>query len=92
MWEEAQVGGDGLFQEILNGVLAVRGRGGQWDSLCCSLRLGHIPAGSTDAVAYSINGTRDAMTAALHIALGDRYGSMAPLVFAEHAERAFCHF
>jgi hypothetical protein len=36
------------------------------------LRLGHIPAGSTDAVAYSLNGTRAQETAALHIALGDR--------------------
>ena len=29
-------------------------------------------AGSTDAVAYSLNGCRDQATAALHIALGDR--------------------
>ena len=33
--------------------------------------MGHIPAGSTDAVAYSLNGTRSAFTAACHIALGD---------------------
>ena len=68
-----QVGGDGLFQEVLNGVMAVR---------CCEdttraaaagqLRLGHIPGGSTDAVAYSLNGTRSAVAAALHVALGDR--------------------
>lgn len=36
------------------------------------MRLGHIPAGSTDAVAYSLNGTRNQQTAALHCALGDR--------------------
>ena len=40
--------------------------------MAARLRLGHIPAGSTDAVAYSLNGTRAQETAALHIALGDR--------------------
>ena len=42
--------------------------------LAASMRLGHIPAGSTDAVAYSLNGTRSQQTAALHIAIGDRCG------------------
>ena len=41
-------------------------------AVAARMRLGHIPAGSTDAVAYSINGTRSQLTAALHIALGDR--------------------
>lgn len=69
----SQVGGDGLFQEVLDG----------WAALCCSgdgpraaaaaqLRLGQIPGGSTDAVAYSLHGTRSAAAAALHAALGDR--------------------
>lgn len=31
-----------------------------------------LPIGSTDALAYSLHGTRCAATAALHIALGDR--------------------
>ncbi|CAL5222892.1 g5321 [Coccomyxa viridis] len=66
------VGGDGLFQEILNGLLAIRGNGGQAGQVAAHLRLGHIPAGSTDAVAYSLNGCRCQATAALHIALGDR--------------------
>ena len=57
----------------MNGVLAVRARGAaEATGLADRLRLGHIPAGSTDAVAYSLNGTRSQMTAALHIALGDR--------------------
>lgn len=68
-----QVGGDGLFQEILNGLLSVRGAGGAAGELAAHLRLGHIPSGSTDAVAYSINGTRSQATATLHIALGDRH-------------------
>jgi len=40
-----QVGGDGLFQEMLNGLLAIRGAGGQAGQLAAHLRLGHIPAG-----------------------------------------------
>jgi hypothetical protein len=67
-----QVGGDGLFQEVLNGALAVRRAGGAAGAAAERLRLGHIPAGSTDAVACSLHGTRSAATAALHIALGDR--------------------
>ena len=67
-----QVGGDGVFQEVLNGVLAVRGAGGHAGDLAAHMRLGHIPAGSTDAVACSLHGTRCQATAALHIALGDR--------------------
>ncbi|KAK9833420.1 hypothetical protein WJX81_003514 [Elliptochloris bilobata] len=66
------VGGDGLFQEALNGLLAVRGSGGKAGVAAERMRLGHIPAGSTDAVACSLHGTRCATTAALHIALGDR--------------------
>ena len=67
-----QVGGDGLFQEIMNGLLDLRAQGGDMAGAAACMRLGHIPAGSTDAVAYSINGTRSQLTAALHIALGDR--------------------
>ena len=66
------MGGDGLFQEALNGLLALRGGGGKAGVAAERLRLGHIPAGSTDAVACSLHGTRCAATAALHIALGDR--------------------
>mmetsp|Transcript_33961 Transcript_33961/g.96237 ORF Transcript_33961/g.96237 Transcript_33961/m.96237 type:complete len:636 (+) Transcript_33961:90-1997(+) len=67
------VGGDGLFGEVLNGVLALRSSGdGPRAAAAARLRLGHIPAGSTDAVAWSVNGTRKAETAALHIVLGDR--------------------
>ena len=53
-------------------MLSVRARGSEVGAAVQRLRLGHIPAGSTDAVAYSINGTRSQMTAALHIAMGDR--------------------
>eukprot|EP00891_Asterochloris_glomerata_P006863 jgi/Astpho2/6863/Aster-06535 len=66
------VGGDGLFQEALNGLLLLRARSPELGDLAARMRLGHIPAGSTDAVAYSLNGTRSELTAALHVALGDR--------------------
>ena len=36
------------------------------------LRVGFIPAGSTDSVALCLHGTSDPLTAALHIVLGDR--------------------
>ncbi|GLI70536.1 hypothetical protein VaNZ11_015451 [Volvox africanus] len=63
------VGGDGLFQEVVSGLLARRARG---DTAAFKIRVGHVPAGSTDAVAYTLHGSRCATTAALHIALGDR--------------------
>ena len=37
-----------------------------------ALRVGFIPAGSTDSVALCLHGTSDPLTAALHIVLGDR--------------------
>eukprot|EP00210_Caulerpa_lentillifera_P006875 g6572.t1 len=67
------VGGDGLFQEIMNGLLE------RFQKPWCekeandrSLRLGHIPAGSTDAVAWSVNGSRCPLSSALRIIFGDR--------------------
>lgn len=56
----------------MNGLLGLRAQGNQLAAVAARMRLGHIPAGSTDAVAYSINGTRSQLTATLHIALGDR--------------------
>lgn len=82
---KVQVGGDGLFQEMLNGLLALRakavraGEDGEATAAFASrLRLGHIPAGSTDAVAFSLNGTRSELSATLHIAIGDRSASTLP--------------
>eukprot|EP00898_Chlorokybus_atmophyticus_P008441 jgi/Chlat1/8599/Chrsp86S07994 len=94
------VGGDGLFNEVLNGLL--------WNGVMPShmqqptspsdpaspgglspktraayksvvnvaaarrLRIGVIPAGSTDTISYSANGTRSQQAAALHVVVGDR--------------------
>lgn len=72
-----QVGGDGLFQEVLDGAAALRcGADAQRAAAAAQLRLGHIPGGSTDAAAYSMHGTRSAACAALHAALGDRYADI----------------
>lgn len=67
------MGGDGLFQEVLDGFAALRcSKDAERAAAAARLRLGHIPAGSTDAVSYSLHGTRSAASAALHAALGDR--------------------
>nr|BAV58283.1 hypothetical protein [Ulva partita] len=66
------IGGDGLFQECLRGLLALRSRGGAWQRKAAAIRIAQVPAGSTDAVACTINGCRSAVTAALHVVLGDR--------------------
>jgi ceramide kinase len=84
------VGGDGLFQEALNGLLTLRAEGGERAAVAAKVRLGHIPAGSTDAVAYSLNGTRGQETAALHIALGDRTHMDVMRVDTEDGDRRYC--
>lgn len=66
------VGGDGLFQEALTGLINMRRRSPKLDAAGRRLRMGHIPGGSTDATAYSMYGTRSAEAATLHCVLGDR--------------------
>jgi len=61
------VGGDGCFNEVLNGLMRNPEAGA---ALALRLRLGVIPAGSTDAVACTLHGTRCSRTAAAHAALG----------------------
>ena len=75
----AQVGGDGLFQEVLNGLLVLRREGGPRAAMAEGLRLAQIPAGSTDAVACTLNGSRAVEASALHVALGDGYAGCIPL-------------
>ncbi|KAJ0064293.1 hypothetical protein NL108_001611, partial [Boleophthalmus pectinirostris] len=73
------VGGDGMFSEILHGLI---GRTQQEANLCendptvslqpCPLHVGIIPAaGSTDCVCYATVGVIDPLTSALHIIIGD---------------------
>ncbi|XP_061592198.1 ceramide kinase family protein [Cololabis saira] len=72
------VGGDGMFSEILHGVI---GRTQQEAGFCendpavtlqpCPLHIGIIPAGSTDCVCHATLGVIDPVTSALHIIIGD---------------------
>ncbi|XP_073446982.1 ceramide kinase-like isoform X2 [Dendrobates tinctorius] len=72
------VGGDGMFSELLHGLV----RRTQSDrGVCednedakltpCDLRIGIIPAGSTDCVCFATMGINDPVTSALHIIIGD---------------------
>ncbi|XP_074789750.1 LOW QUALITY PROTEIN: ceramide kinase [Denticeps clupeoides] len=72
------VGGDGMFSELLHGVI---GRTQQEAGLSehdpagalqpCELHIGIIPAGSTDCVCFATMGVNDPVTSALHIIIGD---------------------
>ena len=74
----------------MNGLLEVRSRQGEACKAAQRWRMGHVPAGSTDAVAYSINGTRSAVTAALHIALGDRWALLSGKLVQESVLLHMC--
>lgn len=90
------VGGDGMFSEIAHGLLLRTRRdeglddhGPQSIEVRPHLRLGIIPAGSTDTVAYSISGTNDPVTAALHVIIGDSIGLD---VMTVHSEERFLRY
>ncbi|XP_054281444.1 ceramide kinase [Macrosteles quadrilineatus] len=75
------VGGDGTFSELMNGLISrtARDNGIDPDNPSCDLikprlRLGVIPGGSTDTVAYCIHGTTDIQTAVIHIIIGKSAG------------------
>uniref|UniRef100_A0A3P8XYT7 DAGKc domain-containing protein n=1 Tax=Esox lucius TaxID=8010 RepID=A0A3P8XYT7_ESOLU len=72
------VGGDGMFSEIIHSLLyrtqrvsGVDHHQYDQDLVPCDLRVGIIPAGSTDCICYATTGTNDPVTSALHIVLGD---------------------
>ncbi|KAM9771998.1 ceramide kinase isoform 1-T1 [Syngnathus typhle] len=72
------VGGDGMFSEILHGLVARTQTERGIDPnppdahlAPCSLRIGIIPAGSTDCICFATVGTNDPVTSALHIIVGD---------------------
>ncbi|XP_019732674.1 ceramide kinase isoform X2 [Hippocampus comes] len=72
------VGGDGMFNEILHGLVARTQSEHGIDAnrpdahlAPCSLRIGIIPAGSTDCICFATVGTNDPVTSALHIIVGD---------------------
>ncbi|XP_071528378.1 ceramide kinase [Panulirus ornatus] len=72
------VGGDGLVNELVMGLLLLASKKAGLDPHNpevalpkTHLRLGIIPGGSTDAMCHGTHGTSDVVTAALHIIMGD---------------------
>uniref|UniRef100_A0A8C2CFE6 Ceramide kinase n=1 Tax=Cyprinus carpio TaxID=7962 RepID=A0A8C2CFE6_CYPCA len=72
------VGGDGMFSEIMHGLVSrTQQEAGVDDNsmeetlMPCGLRIGIIPAGSTDCICYATVGSNDPVTSALHIVVGD---------------------
>lgn len=72
------VGGDGMFSEIVHGLVTrtqeenkVDLNDSEAELAPCALRIGIIPAGSTDCICFSTVGTNDPVTSALHIIVGD---------------------
>ncbi|KOC62165.1 Ceramide kinase [Habropoda laboriosa] len=75
------IGGDGTLAEIINGLVLRTSKELQVDpnnpeATLPSPRLpiGVIPSGSTDTVAYSLHGTTDVQTAAIHVIFGESTG------------------
>lgn len=72
------VGGDGMFSEIVHGLISRTQADSGVDQNCpeeslvpCDIRIGIIPAGSTDCICYATVGANDPVTSALHIVVGD---------------------
>ncbi|MBN3322524.1 CERK1 kinase, partial [Atractosteus spatula] len=72
------VGGDGMFSELMHGLIGrtqLEAGISEHDPTVtlqpCSLRIGIIPAGSTDCVCFATVGVNDPITSALHIIIGD---------------------
>ncbi|XP_076634236.1 ceramide kinase isoform X2 [Colletes latitarsis] len=87
------IGGDGTLAEVINGLVLRTSKDQQIDPNDPDVRLptprlpiGVIPSGSTDTVAYSLHGTTDVETAAIHIIFGDSTGLDISSV---HNDKAF---
>jgi ceramide kinase len=72
------VGGDGIFSELCHGLLLRTAREAQLNVndpqvnlIRPKLRIGIIPAGSTDAVVFGTTGLNDPITSALQIIVGE---------------------
>ncbi|KAL5718880.1 Sphingoid long-chain bases kinase 1 [Ranunculus cassubicifolius] len=79
------VGGDGIVNEVLNGLL---GRGDQKEAI--SIPIGIIPAGSDNSLVWTVLGVRDPVSAAIAIVKG---GLTATDVFAvEWIQTGRIHF
>ncbi|XP_061496261.1 ceramide kinase [Rhineura floridana] len=72
------VGGDGMFSEVMHGLIGRTQEDSGIDQnnpkaplVQCNIRIGIIPAGSTDCTCFSTVGINDPVTSALHIIVGD---------------------
>jgi ceramide kinase len=72
------VGGDGMFSELCYSLLLKTAQKSKLDMnennlklIRPNLRIGVIPAGSTDAIAFGTTGHNDPITSALQIILGE---------------------
>lgn len=75
------IGGDGTFSEVFNGLVfrAIKHQGLDPTKLHGNIPkpdmpIGIVPAGSTDTVAYCLNGTTDIQSTVIHIVLGQING------------------
>lgn len=90
------VGGDGTVSEIVNCLIVKAFRDDDRDENDSEMQvprikipLAIVPGGSTDCIAYCLNGTRDRETAALYAVLGDRSGLD---VCSVHSSRGLCKY
>ncbi|CAF1010634.1 unnamed protein product [Rotaria magnacalcarata] len=90
------VGGDGMFAELCHGLLLRTARDEQInidnprvDIIRPNLRIGIIPAGSTDAVVFGTTGLNDPITSALQIIVGE---SLLIDITTVHNENGFVRF
>ncbi|XP_069501332.1 ceramide kinase-like isoform X2 [Ambystoma mexicanum] len=72
------VGGDGMFSELMHGLIGRTQREAmvsedEEDTVLqpTRIRIGIIPAGSTDCICFATVGINDPVTSALHIIIGD---------------------
>ncbi|XP_043352325.1 ceramide kinase isoform X2 [Dermochelys coriacea] len=72
------VGGDGMCSEVMHGLIGRIQKDSGIDQnnpkatlVQCNIRIGIIPAGSTDCICYATVGVTDPVTSALHIIVGD---------------------
>lgn len=90
------VGGDGTISDIINSLVIRIIRDGnqnenEWNLNIPKVQLpvAIIPCGSTDCVAYTLNGTQDRKTAAIFAVLGCRYGLD---VCSVYSQRGLCRY
>ncbi|XP_043936036.1 ceramide kinase-like [Protopterus annectens] len=72
------VGGDGMFSELMHGLIGraqkdagIPENDPDAEYVSPTLRIGIIPAGSTDCICFATVGVNDPVTSALHIIIGD---------------------